>query len=216
MCFSPAASFIAGGTLVAAGGYTLKYAEDDAQIPFAAIPLLFGLQQIIEGVVWITFDAPFYHAMATYAYVMFSHVLWPTFLPFAIWKIEPDAVRKRRAAPFVLIGCVISAALFAFVLEGPVTSSIIGRSIAYAVPLPKVPFGLWVYALATCGACFISSQKFVRVFGLALVGSLGIAYWSYREAFYSVWCFFAAILSLIVYVHLRHESERARKSILAA
>jgi len=209
MCFSPTASFIAGGALSVAGVYTLKHAEKDAQIPFAAIPLLFGLQQIVEGFVWVTFDKPYFHTAVTYAYVMFSHVLWPAFLPFAVWRLEPDARRKKWLAPFVFVGCVISATLFAYVLQGPVESMVVGRCIAYSVPLPDVPFGLWAYVLATCGACFASSRKYVRVFGFTLFGSLGIAYWSYREAFYSVWCFFAAILSLIVFVHLRQKTERA-------
>lgn len=209
MCFSPTASFIAGGALSAAGVYTLKRAKKDAQIPFAAIPLFFGIQQIIEGFVWITFDKPFFHAAATYAYVMLSHVLWPVFLPFAVWRLESDARRKKWLALFVFVGCVIGATLFAYVLQGPVSSVVVGRSIAYAVPLPNVPFGLWAYVLATSGACLASTRKFVRVFGLALFGSLGIAYWSYHEAFYSVWCFFAAILSLIVFVHLRQKSENA-------
>ena len=43
----------------------------------------------------------------------------------------------------------------------------------------------------------------MRVFGLALLGSLAIALWAYQQAFYSVWCFFAAILSGIIYVHLK-------------
>lgn len=208
MCFSPAASFIAGGALSAAGVYTLKSAKKEAQLPFAAIPLLFGFQQIIEGFVWISSGQPFLHTAATYAYVMFSHILWPTFLPVAVWKLEPEPGRRKWLGFFVFVGCVISATLFAYVLQGPVTSMVVGRCMAYSVPLPNIPFGLWAYVLATCGSCFASSRKYVRVFGLALFGSLGIAYWSYKEAFYSVWCFFAAILSLIVFVHLRQKSER--------
>lgn len=207
MCFSPAASFIAGGALSAAGVYTLRQAKQDAQRPFAAIPLLFGIQQIIEGFVWLTFGQPYFHTVADYAYVMFSHVLWPTVLPFAVWMIEPQARRKKWLAFFVFIGCVTSATLFAAILHGPVTSEVIGRCIAYSVPIPGTPLVPAAYILAACGCCFLSSKKFVRVFGFTIVGSLAIAYWSYREAFYSVWCFFAAILSLIVFVHLRQEAK---------
>ena len=207
-CFSPTASFLAGGALSAAGTYTLRHAKKPEQVPFAAIPLLFGIQQIIEGFVWLTFGQGYVHTAATYAYVMFSHVLWPLYLPFAVWAIEPEPRRKKWLGLFVFMGCVISATLFAYVLQGPVTSAVVGRCIAYAVPLPSVPFSLWAYVLATVGSCFVSSRKFVRVFGLALLGSLAIAYWSYTEAFYSVWCFFAALLSLIVFVHLRQESEK--------
>jgi hypothetical protein len=30
-----------------------------------------------------------------------------------------------------------------------------------------------------------------------------LSYWFYTQAFFSVWCFFAAILSLIIYMHFR-------------
>jgi hypothetical protein len=54
MCFSASASFIAGGALTAVGVVTLKKTENKKEIPFAAIPLLFGIQQLIEGVIWLT------------------------------------------------------------------------------------------------------------------------------------------------------------------
>jgi hypothetical protein len=207
MCFSPAASFIAGGVLVTAGIFTMKQAKSQRARPFAAVPLLFGIQQVIEGFVWSTFDRPVFHSAATVAYVLFSHVIWPTFLPFAVWRLEADD-RRKWLAPFVFIGGVISVTLLAYLLQGPVTSDVVGRCIVYTVPLPHVPFGLWAYVLATCGSCLASSNRFVRVFGITMLGSLGIAYWSYHEQFYSVWCFFAAILSLIVFIQLRQESEK--------
>ncbi len=207
MCFSPTASFIAGGALGIAGIHALKRARKPSERPFAAIPLLFGVQQVIEGFVWLTFGQPFPHGAATYAYVLFSHVLWPAYLPSAVWALEPDRRRKKWIVPFALIGCVVGATLLAYVVRGPVTSSVIGHCIAYEVPLPSVPAGLWAYVLATVGTCFVSSRTFVRAFGIALLGALCAAYWSYREAFYSVWCFFAAALSFIVIVQLRQESK---------
>lgn len=51
MCFSAAASFIAGTTLSAIGVATLRNTKTTSELPFAAIPLLFGLQQLTEGVV---------------------------------------------------------------------------------------------------------------------------------------------------------------------
>ncbi len=47
--------------------------------PFALIPLPFGLQQLAEGVVWLTpqHDAPRPRPLMTYLYSGFSHVLWP-------------------------------------------------------------------------------------------------------------------------------------------
>jgi len=56
MCFSASASFIAGASLFAVGVATLKRARARAELPFAMIPLLFGIQQLTEGVIWLTFS----------------------------------------------------------------------------------------------------------------------------------------------------------------
>ena len=49
MCFSAPASFIAGTALSVIGVAALKRTESKSEIPFALIPLLFGIQQLIEG-----------------------------------------------------------------------------------------------------------------------------------------------------------------------
>ena len=56
------------------------------ELAFAMIPLLFGIQQLTEGVIWLTFshDAPLLKQAMTYLYSIFSHVLWPIYVPFAM------------------------------------------------------------------------------------------------------------------------------------
>lgn len=60
VCFSATASFVAGGTLSVVGGVTLSRVQHRREVPFAHIPLLFGIQQIVEGFVWLglTHQAP--------------------------------------------------------------------------------------------------------------------------------------------------------------
>ena len=58
MCFSATASFSAGALLLGIGTLTLRSALATRQrhaLPFAAIPMLFAMQQLIEGVIWLTF-----------------------------------------------------------------------------------------------------------------------------------------------------------------
>jgi len=105
----------------------------------------------------------------------------------------------------VWFGAAVSLYLRYFILRGPVSSSIAGQSIAYDVPLPNLAVIPGAYVLAACGSCFFSSHAYIRLFGMTLLGSLVIAYWYYSQAFASVWCFFAAILSLIIFLHLRQK-----------
>ena len=55
MCFSATASFVAGSTLAAIGATTIRMTSRRAEIPFAMIPLLFGVQQLTEGMIWLSF-----------------------------------------------------------------------------------------------------------------------------------------------------------------
>ena len=59
------------------------------------------------------------------------------------------------------------------------------------------------YLAATCVSCFFSSHTFVRLFGALALASFVAAYLVHVRALVSIWCFFAAILSLLIYVHLR-------------
>lgn len=203
MCFSATASFVAGGALSAAGAVTLREAKTKSRIPLAAMPLLFGMQQALEGVVWVSVNVPWLHTSAAYAYVMFSHVLWPTYLPLAVMAEEPRGRRKSVLKGFLVFGVALSAWLYSHIAAGPVTATHTATGIVYGMLLPDIPYGLAAYVFVTCFACFVSSHKFIRVFGIALTGALAIALWAYQESFYSVWCFFAAILSMIIYAHLR-------------
>ena len=86
MCFSATASFSAGAFLLGLGTITLKSARLPRELPFAAIPLLFAIQQLSEGVIWLTFrhGAPQLNVVMTYVYSFFSHVLGPVYVPVAV------------------------------------------------------------------------------------------------------------------------------------
>jgi hypothetical protein len=54
MCFSALASFTAAAGLLGIGTVTVRRAGA-ARAAYAAIPLLFGIQQLLEGMLWLTF-----------------------------------------------------------------------------------------------------------------------------------------------------------------
>ena len=70
MCFSATASFSAGAVLLGIGKLTVQSAHRRREMPLAAIPLLFAIQQLSEGVIWLTFryDAPQLNVLMTYFY----------------------------------------------------------------------------------------------------------------------------------------------------
>lgn len=203
MCFSATASFIAGGALTATGVLTMTKAKTKAELPFAGIPLLFGIQQIIEGVVWLSFGSPLLNTAMTYAYSMFSHVLWPIFIPLSILLLEKDHARKKILYLFFAVGLAVGSYLFYSIFADPVTSQIVNNSIAYISPHL---YPLWIvafYVVVTCGSAIISSYKIINLFGIALFISFFVAGYFFNETFFSVWCFFAAISSAIIYMYFK-------------
>ncbi len=210
MCFSAAASFAAGTALSVAGGLTIAKVKKKSELPFASIPLLFGIQQAIEGAVWVSFGSPIVNTVATYAYSMFSHVLWPIFVPASVLLIETDPIRKKILYLFSFLGLAVGGYLLYFIIADPVVAHVVGNSIAYHSPHFYVLPTIFFYLVATCGSCLASSHKIINIFGVVLLISFAIAAWFYTETFFSVWCFFAAILSIIVYWYFQRNSAAER------
>ncbi len=205
MCFSAPASFVAGTTLCAVGVATLKRTEARTEIPLAIIPLLFGVQQLTEGVVWLTFshDAPLLKQTMTYLYSGFSHVLWPIYVPFAVGILEAVRWRKKAIFAFEVAGVAVGLYLLYFIVTLPVVAEVVGNHIVYASPHFYLIPVMVLYLAATCVSCFFSSHGFVKLFGVLALLSFIAAYVVHLMALVSIWCFFAAILSLLVYLHLR-------------
>jgi hypothetical protein len=53
MCFSAAASFVTAGVTGAIGAVALTRVNEPRELPLAATPILFALQQSIEGLLWL-------------------------------------------------------------------------------------------------------------------------------------------------------------------
>jgi hypothetical protein len=204
MCLSATASFIAGTALFILGVETLRTTRRKAEIPFAAIPLVFGIQQIVEGVLWLSFsfDAPQLNVAMTYLFSIFSHVLWPMFVPFSIGLLEIVPWRRKTIWGFQGVGLLVGLYLLYVLVEFPVTS-VAAENIVYVSPhFYKIPVML-LYLAATCVCCFFSSDVTIRLFGAFALILFVLAYGFFTVALFSVWCFFAAVLSSIIYVHFR-------------
>ena len=73
--------------------------------------------------------------------------------------------------------------------------------------------------IATCGALILSTHRVVRWFGLLNIVGLTIVYIVKGYAFTSVWCLYAAILSVMLYWQFSRghiDVERPNSSFLTA
>jgi hypothetical protein len=203
MCFSATASFTAGTALVVVGMVTTRRAHRRAELPFALIPVLFGIQQLLEGALWLTFPAkaPLLNSMLTHVYSLFSHVLWPIYVPVSVLLLEPTRWRRNVLIAIALAGGAVGLYLLYFLVRLPIVAQVTGRHIAYLSPHFYALAAMGLYLLGTCVSMLFSSYRSVRLFGIAAFLSFVAAYAYYATWFISVWCLFAALLSGIVLLH---------------
>ena len=203
MCFSATASFSAGVVLLGIGALTVKSSHRRRELPLAAIPLLFAIQQLTEGVIWLTFryDAPQLNVAMTYFYSFFSHVLWPIYVPVAVLLIEPLRWRRTVLLGFVAAGLAAGLFLLQILLTFPVVSRPTGQHMEYVSPHFFAATVMTLYLLAATVSPMFSSYRLVKVFGVLALLSFAAAYGFYATWFISVWCFFAALLSAVIYLH---------------
>ena len=93
MCFSAGASFGAGVVLSVIGIASLKKVQTPSQIVFASVPLIFSVQQITEGFLWLALSNPafaFLQQFTTYTFLFFAQVVWPMWVPLAIFLLEKE------------------------------------------------------------------------------------------------------------------------------
>lgn len=210
MCFSASASFAAGSALLAVGAVALSKAGQRNERAYAAIPLLFGVQQLIEGAIWMSFrlEAPLLNPAMTFAYSLFSHVLWPLYVPFAVLLLEPARWRRQALLAFLAAGAAVGIYLLVNMLRFPIESRPAGGHIEYASPHFYVVPVMAGYLAGTCISMLFSSHAMVRAFGGAALLSFALSYAVYRQWFISVWCFFAAVLSVIVLLYFTHRTSK--------
>ena len=204
MCFSATASFSAGALLLGAGTRTLRLAGTRRELPFAAIPLRFSIQQLAEGVLWLSFgwNTPVLTAAVTQFYSFFSHVLWPVYVPVASWLIEPPGQRRRLLRVLALLGMLVAVFLLYGMFAFPIKAAPVGGHIEYASPHFFAVAVMLLYLASTTLSMLLTSHPMVRLFGGAALVAWILSYLVYARWFISVWCFFAALLSLIVCVHV--------------
>lgn len=207
LCFSAEADFAAAVLVGAVGVATLRLVRHRRELALGLLPLLLGLHQGVEGVLWLGFDGTVSAAAAAAArdvWVVVAYVVLPLLVPAAIVLAEPLRSHRPRLVPFVAVGAGVAAVALAHVLRGPVEATAGTRWIAYETGAEGDLFSV-AYVTATCGPALLCSRRHLRWFGAANVLGAGIAATFYQVEYASVWCVYAAFASLLILEHLRRE-----------
>ncbi len=203
MCFSAGASFTAAAVLGGIGVASLKKASTRSQIMFASIPMLFGIQQLSEGFLWLSLSQAGYEGWretATYIFLFFAQFLWPIWIPGSMLLMEHNKTRKKLLWISLIAGIITSVLLMYRMVFLNVEASIQHHHIDYNIESPQ-----WImivssilYVLSIVASPFFSSAKGIKPIAFLLLISLLATKIFYEAYLVSVWCFFAAGLSILV------------------
>lgn len=182
------------------------------EVLFAAVPLLFAVQQLWEGFVWLDLEAGRDASVSAQGYTFFARVVWPVWIPVAVLAIEAHAQRRRIQAGLALLGAALAVWFLAVFLLLPVEAVAQDGHIVYWFPNAFRGLAAAVYLLATCGSLLVSSHPWVRAFGWTTLAGAAVAYALAAASFASVWCYVAALLSVLVLVHMRRRRTEAAAS----
>ncbi|WP_199120261.1 DUF6629 family protein [Pedobacter sp. ASV28] len=205
MCFSATASFSAGAVLTVIGIVSLKKVQHRSQLPFASIPLIFAAQQIAEGVLWLALPGTdTYHIdkLVTYFFLVFAQVLWPVWIPMAVLLLEKHQTRRFFQKILVGIGLMVSVYLGYCMIRYRVSAEISCYHIEYHQFYPETfrVVGGVMYIMATILPPLFSHLKKMWILSVTVMVSYLITASFYENYIVSVWCFFASVVSLSIYV----------------
>lgn len=210
MCLSAPVSFAASGVLAATGVATIKRKPLRRERLFAIIPFLFAFQQAIEGLQWLIIRRGAPSLFLGYIFLIFAFLIWPTYIPFAIYKMERSKKHARILRLFIIAGLITTVYLLIFLLKQPLDILVINRSIQYLISISVGGMGVFIYIAIISGSLFASSDRHVQWFGWAILASFFVTFFFFRTTLTSTWCFFASVLSFMIYFHFRKKAHHRR------
>ena len=175
------------------------------EVPFASLPLLFALHQLVEALIWAGADdhavpVPLQQA-AVVMYVGYAMVVLPTLMPLAVLLLEPRSDRTRLA-PFVVLGALMSVVYAVEVFSTPISVVVHPHALEYVTGLRHGGILAIGYVVAVIGPAVLSGYRSIVAFGLVNLVGLVVVGIAYQDAFASLWCVFAALASVLVVLHM--------------
>jgi len=201
VCFSATVNFVGSGVLGAVGVVTLTRVKHRRELLFAALPTLFAVHQFIEGFVWLGLDGILSPAVAHdmgAAFMLYAQGLLPFLLPLSVLLFEPNRTSRQRMLPFLVLGGATTLYILWALTAFPLQLYIRGDSIVYLNQATNNLAVAVLYVIATCGSLFFSKIKMMVIFGAANLVILLVVMEVKRYAFTSLWCAYAAVVSVII------------------
>jgi hypothetical protein len=219
MCFSIEADIVTGVVVTAVGIDAIRHVGHNRETAMAALPVIFGLHQLIEVFVWKGLDGPASAAVAqgaAWLYLLIAFGMIPWLVPFAVRRLEFDRARRRVMYWLTGLGVLVATALTVPIIIGPISVADGGYHLTYSTSLVLGGFLAVMYVVATCGALILSTDRVVAIYGwmnLVVVASLVVLL---TTGIISLWCVWAAVTSIAIAIHLRRLHGSGQRAVAFA
>lgn len=205
MCFSEEASFTAAVVIATIAGAAIQKSQFSRLLWLALSPLFFAWQQFGEGLIWLhlkqILEKNSFVVFFQYYYLFFAYVGWPIWISFSLLMAEKIPSRRTILGALLVAGFLLGLYNARAILISPVEVTAVKNSIRYGVNISYDE--LWFYSIVTLLPWFVSSLKGSAITGLAFLLSFFVAGYFYEYTFASVWCFFGALISIMIYGIIR-------------
>ncbi len=199
------ADLVAGTALVPVAVLALREVRHRRELPFALLPTIFAAHQFLEVFVWAGLNGDVPAGVAEVAMRLYLFIAWPllpTYVPLAVLMLDHHRISRLRAAPFVVLGAVVSTYLAYVVLANPVEVIRHAHGLEYDTVVQHPMVWAVLYVVAVIGAELLSSYRSVFAFGVLNLAGLILVAVYYTQTFASLWCVFAAMSSVLILVHM--------------
>tara|TARA_R110000787_G_scaffold271516_1_gene378744 strand:+ start:6115 stop:6801 length:687 start_codon:yes stop_codon:yes gene_type:complete len=221
MCFSETVSFTTGGALIVGGTFAAfkAWRLNRRYLPLAMMPPMAGIQQVLEGHVWmgVTGGDTSMVWWAAIGFMFFSWFMWPAWIPLSVYVLEPpESRRKKLLLAFAFAGAGLGLVLFVphFLNPDWINVSVNKQSLAYEdtmfldyIVSRPVTYGVYLSLIVL--PPLISTYLHVRLFGLTLIVIVTLVYLFLSYAYISFFCLLAGLGTLhLIYIILRNKCRR--------
>ena len=215
MCLGPEVDIAVGIGIAALAVETIRKNPESRTLPISLIPAIFSIHLFASAIVWFGFEKQvpsLIQTVATYLYIAIAFILWPTYVPIAIYCIEPPGWRKQLLAILATLGGLTSVQFLVATWHGNSSATQGDYFIDFHVTGTPAYSGA-LYFVTTCGAVLLSNYRPLLIWGIANAAVVAFLTATANHGLPSLWCFWAATTSGFVLWFIRTWQPNVTQSI---
>lgn len=197
-------NFTLSGALGVIGILTLRKVSMPKEVVFGSLPLLFALHQFSQGFVWLGMShliQPRALHMAESIFIFYAQGLLQFLVPLSVWLLEPPGLRKNLIGILMAAGALLAAYTLWGLSIQPTSVSVENHTLVYVNAWTEHLWVAVIYVLTTCGSLILSSSIALQLFGWLNLFGLATVHLLKPYAFTSLWCLYAATVSVLLYFY---------------